>query len=224
MKKTGPVIFGFLVGAVMLLQYFSPHPGLLHAYNVILDWKQVVFGMTLILGILSLIRFHSSKIQRQDSGWPYSIVAMIGLFGMSIAGLVSVIQGETSGTIYMWAFDHIQAPMQATMFSLLAFYVASASYRAFRVRSVHAGLLLVAGVVVMLGRVPLGEVIAFTTPEWTPLIGSERLSLPRLSTWILDVPNLAAKRGILIGVGLGMVATALKVLLGIERTYLGKGA
>lgn len=217
MKRTGPVIFGFLVGTVMLLQYFSPHPTLLHAYNVILDWKQVVFGMTLILGILSLIRFHTSKIQRHDSGWPYSIVAMIGLVGMSIAGLVSVIQGETSGTVYMWAFDYIQAPMQATMFSLLAFYVASASYRAFRVRSVHAGLLLVAGVIVMLGRVPLGEVIGIT-------VGGERYSLPMLSTWILDVPNLAAKRGILIGVGLGMVATALKVLLGIERTYLGKGA
>jgi hypothetical protein len=217
MKRTGPVIFGFLVGAVMLLQYFSPHPGLLEAYNVILDWKQVVFGMTLILGILSLIRFHTSKIQRRGSGWLYSIVAMIGLVGMSIAGLVSVIQGETSGTVYQWAFDYIQAPMQATMFSLLALYVASASYRAFRVRSVHAGLLLAAGVIVMLGRVPLGEVIGIT-------IAGHRYSLPMLSTWILDVPNLAAKRGILIGVGLGMVATALKVLLGIERTYLGKGA
>lgn len=217
MKRTGPIIFGFVVGVIMLLQYFSPHPWLLNAYNVILDWKQVVFGMTLILGILSLIRFHTTKIQRKESGWPYSLVAMAGLVGMSIAGLDSVIKGHTAGTAYQWAFDYIQAPMQATMFSLLAFYVASASYRAFRVRSVHAGLLLAAGVIVMLGRVPLGEVIGVT-------VFGKHFSLPMLSTWILDVPNLAAKRGILIGVGLGMVATALKVLLGIERTYLGKGA
>jgi len=213
MKRTGPVLFGSLVGMVMLLQYFSPHPVLLDGYNLILDMKQVVFGMTLILGVVSLLRYHSSKIKRMESGWLYSIVTIAGLVAMSGS---SIIWGTENG-FYPWAFDNIQAPMQATMFSLLAFYVASASYRAFRVRSFHAGLLLTAGVIVMLGRVPLGELIAVD-------LGGERYALPQLSSWILDVPNLAAKRGILIGVGLGMVATALKILLGIERSYLGKGA
>ncbi|MBU1699403.1 MAG: hypothetical protein KJ970_16605 [Candidatus Eisenbacteria bacterium] len=213
MKRTGPVIFGFLIGMVMLLQYFSPHPTLLSTYNLILDWKQVVFGMTLILGIVSLVRFHSTKIRRKQDGWLYSIVTLAGLVAMSGSSLV----WGTERGFYPWAFDNIQAPMQATMFALLAFYVASASYRAFRVRSLHAGLLLLAGVIVMLGRVPLGELIGIT-------IKGQHYALPQLSTWILDVPNLAAKRGILIGVGLGMVATALKILLGIERSYLGKGA
>jgi hypothetical protein len=213
MKRTGPVVFGSLIGMVMLLQYFSPHPALLDGYNLILDMKQVVFGMTLILGIVSLVRYHASKLKRKESGWFYSLAAISGLAAMSGS---SIIWGTERG-FYPWAFDNIQAPMQATMFSLLAFYVASASYRAFRVRSFHAGLLLAAGVIVMLGRVPLGELIAVE-------FGGHRYALPQLSSWILDVPNLAAKRGILVGVGLGMVATALKILLGIERSYLGKGA
>ena len=45
----------------------------------------------------------------------------------------------------------------------------------------------------------------------------------RTSNWLMNVPNLAAQRAIVIGIGLGIVATALKVILGIERGYMGKG-
>jgi hypothetical protein len=93
--------------------------------------------------------------------------------------------------------------------------VASASYRAFRARSFAATLLLIAGALVMLGRVPVGAFIGGT-------VGGHEVTVSTIADWILNVPNLAAKRGIMIGVGLGMTATAMKIILGIETTYLGK--
>ena len=97
--------------------------------------------------------------------------------------------------------------MQSTVFSLLAFYVASAAYRGFRARSGESLILVIAAMIVLVGRVPLGDWIS-------PYI-------PATADWVLNVPALAAKRAILIGIGLGMIATSLKVILGIERTYLG---
>jgi hypothetical protein len=212
-RRNGPILLGFLVGMLMLIQYFTPNRWIEARYNNVLDWKQVVFGVTLILGVLSLLLHHGRIIGRRAAGWGYSAVTAAGLTAMILAGAVF---GKERGP-YPWMFDYVQSPMQSTLFALLAFYVASASYRAFRARSLQAGLLLGAGVIVMLGRVPLGEMLGFHA-------GGHFYSLATLSDWVLAVPNLAAKRGIMIGVGLGMTATAIKIILGIERTYLGKGA
>jgi hypothetical protein len=204
-------VLAFIVGMLMMVQFFTPNPFFLRLYNVVLDWKQVVLGCTFILGTWSLIRYHLTRIQRKQNNWQYSYVTLAGLGFMVLAAGV----WKTTTGPYPWLFNNIQVPMQSTMFSLLAFYVASASYRAFRARSVNATLLLLAGALVMLGRVPIGTYFSGT-------VFGVHISLVEISDWMLNVPNLAAKRGIMIGVGLGMTATALKIILGIEQTYLGR--
>jgi len=210
LQRSLPIFFAGLVGIFMAVQYFVLHPGMARIYNLVLDWKQVVFACTLMLGVFSLIRFHWRKIARRTADAFYSLVVVISC---SITVLAAAVFGTETGP-YTWLYDRVQAPMQATMFSLLAYFVASASYRAFRARSVHATLLLLAGAVVMLGRVPTGDLIGFE-------LHGQRVSLASIAAWILDTPNLAAKRGILIGVGLGMISTSLRIILGIERAYLG---
>jgi hypothetical protein len=111
-----------------------------------------------------------------------------------------------------WIYDNLYTPMQATMFALLAFYIASAAFRAFRIRTTEAGLLAVAALIVMLGRVPIGSLATSWLPTW--------LQLPAWQEWIMEVPQNAAKRAILIGAALGVMATGLRVILGIERSYL----
>jgi hypothetical protein len=56
--------------------------------------------------------------------------------------------------------------------------------------------------------------------RWIPL-GPASVANSGIVAWILSVPNMAAKRAITMGIGLGAAATAIKIILGIERTYMG---
>ena len=93
------------------------------------------------------------------------------------------------------------------MFALLAFFIASAAFRAFRARNTEAGLLLGSAILVLLGRAPIGRLISD--------------SLPEITNWIIDVPNNAGRRAIIIGAALGAIVTGLRVLLGMERQHVG---
>jgi hypothetical protein len=195
-----------LGGIVWVLWVFVPHRLLqdVFYYDFYVPWIRAMSPFGMLLGVISLCMMHTAKIRRKAPKWQYSFFFFAGFIVTALAGFIG---GTQKGGLYMWLFENMQMPMSATMFALLAFYMASAAYKAFRARSAEATVLLVAAIVVMLAQVPLGVKIS--------------RYLPDISQWILDVPNLASKRGILLGVGLGSVATTLKILLGIERSYLG---
>jgi hypothetical protein len=123
------------------------------------------------------------------------------------AAMIRKVMDPNDGAGYKWLFDNILVPLDATMFALLAFFMASAAYRTFRARTPEATVLLLVAVIVMLGRVPIGEQFY--------------KHMPQISEWFMLVPTVAAKRGILFGVALGLIATSLRIILGIERSHLG---
>jgi hypothetical protein len=199
-----PLVITFLVGVFMAVQFFVPHEIGQGGYETLLTWARLVAAFALVLGIASLLRTHGDKIRRRRRDWPYSVVALVSFAIMCVLGIG---WGHLEGTSFDWVFRHIQVALDATMFSLLAFFIASAAFRTFRARSIEATLLLATAVVVMLGRVPIGELLHGRMPD--------------VSEWIMNFPTIAGKRGILLGVALGGVATALRIILGIERSHLG---
>ncbi len=208
MKTQFPLLVCAVAGIFMVVQYFVP--AFVPAYERVNDYLQIVVAFSIVLGVASVIHRHGLRLfrggpdgkPRKDR--PYSIAVVVSMIFMLLAGFIG---GRGRESLFQNLFNAVLLPVQASMFALLAFYLASAAFRAFRTRSVDATVLLVAAVIVMIGRLDDGK--------W--------LGIPTLSRWIQDGPNLVSKRAILLGVGLGMASTALKVVLGIERSYLGSG-
>jgi hypothetical protein len=174
-------------------------------------WLQIIGGFALVLGVTSLFQVHAAKIRRKEAGWGYSMVLYAGMLGTMAVGWWANGKESVEGvsTAFGWVYNFMMVPLQGTMFAILAFFIASAAYRSFRARSREAAVLLIAAVIVMMGRVPLGEYLV-------PISGD-------ISQWILNVLNASVRRAILIGVSLGAIALSFKIIFGVERSYLGGG-
>lgn len=211
LRRQLPLLITFVAGIVFAAQYYVPHPASEQLLTTVTKWLQIIGGFALVLGVTSLFHIHAVKIRRKEPGWGYSFVLYAGMLGTIAVGLWHGGKETLDGaaTVFGWIYTYMMVPLQGTMFAILAFFIASAAYRSFRARSREAALLLIAAVIVMMGRVPLGEYLI-------PASGD-------ITQWILNVLNASVRRAILIGISLGAVALSFKIIFGVERAYLGGG-
>lgn len=132
-----------------------------------------------------------------------------------------------NGSYFWWMYEYWFKPLQMTTFAMLAFYVASAAFRAFRAKNIESVLLLGTAFIILLGRTFLGTYLSsgLVSSSHAPQgLFEQFLSffyIPNLTGWFMTVFNTAGNRAIMIGIALGVASTSLKVLLGIDRSYLG---
>lgn len=224
MRREIPLIITFIIGVMLIAALFIPRKPFPDLDSEFSRWFDIIAVFAFVLGGGNLLQVHIDRITRGHKDRWYSLVTVVSFLFTLIVGMLKVggdpgIKGNyiAEGTWFKVIYDAVFTPLTASMFSLLAFFVASASYRAFRAKTREATILLIAAFIILVGRTPLGYYLTYWLPE--PL---QFLHIPNLSAWILSTPNLAGQRAIMIGIALGIISTSLKLILGIERSYLGR--
>jgi hypothetical protein len=177
------------------------------------EWTVIVVAFALLLGVFNVVRVHARRIQARK-GALYSVVLVVAFLIVFIPGILSperVSAGMRSwvgptGRIVDFAYRYVQRPLQATLFSLMGFFVFTAAWRMFRIRSAASFVMFIAALVVLLGAIRLGTGGGWAVPA-------------AASDWVLSVPVKAGTRGLLLGIALGTVVAGVRLLLGIDRSY-----
>jgi hypothetical protein len=228
MKRTVPLVITFLGGFILLISYFIPYTqGWGENVSVMFD---ILAAIAFVLGGGNLLKMHLKKVSDRAKGWGFSAVTVVAFAITLYVGLFKVgapaaemfpaqkwsAQVDAEGGAFWYIYEYILRSLTATMFSMLAFYVASAAFRAFRAKNIEAILLLLTAFVILLGRTYAGTFLTGWMPGWMSFLKTETLTL-----WIMSVFNTAGSRAIMIGIALGLVSTSLKVMLAVDRSYLG---
>jgi len=231
-KKRLIIATTFLGGLFYVLEFFLPEKsslffwtkGNLNPFTPFLAPLGVaslaIGAFAFMLGVINLSLVHGGNIFRRRKGWYNSAAFFFALLAMIIFGLWQSYSKETTPVgkivhrVYECLFQGAYVSLDSTMFSLLAFYMAAAAYRAFRLRSGEATVLVAAAFLVMMGQVPAGMWATHSLPtnQWVGNLRAENIAL-----WLLGVISMSGLRAINFGVGVGALAMSLRLWLNLER-------
>jgi hypothetical protein len=201
------VVLTSVVLLFTMLGFFVDDDTVLGIQWILVRWAVIIAAFAIILGLLNVMAVHIGKLASRASGWPYSLVLIISAVSVLAVGVGELVFGPEEGLwgplmapVFVWVI----VPMQAATAALLPFILTYAAYRLLRLdRRRGASVFLVSALVVLISRLPLVGLV-------------EELQVLRQG-WLswLAIPGL---RGVLIGVALGISMTALRLIMGIDRS------
>lgn len=167
---------------------------------VILDWASLLAAAALILGVVNLVLVHLKRARRNY----YSIallISMLLVFALAITDALGLTDHYVEGV-----FRLVQAPLEAALATLLAFFLLFIGFRLLQKRrTVWSLLFLLSALFMLIARGPLPAGLHAIVDPARQLFETLFVS--------------AGVRGILIGVALGAITLGLRLLMGAERPY-----
>ena len=156
------------------------------------------------VGIINMLRLYLTQIKRREPYWYLRIWSMVMMVVTTAVGLIGV--WGTHPT-FKWIMLSVYAPIDSSIYSMVAYDICSAFYRTIRARNIDSSLILIMALFVMAKNAPIGEAI------WSGFVP--------IGEWIMEVPSTAGSRGFVIVSGIGALSLAIRAILGREKEILG---
>lgn len=193
-----------LIGAISALAtYYLAIPQVDAIFNEFNTWTMNINSFMLFTGVITVgMRYVRGVTKRDSDVWPFQLYALIYI-------IVWVILGETSGmysTFYQKAFLSTKIALHIAIIGQIIFFICSAGYRTLRINNARTALLAGCALLMVIANAP-----------W--MAGYPVIS-QTLAYWLLDNPQMAASRAVIISGGVGAVIVGIRILLGLEKSAL----
>jgi len=225
-KKWAPIFIATFAGLLVLVGYLFPTPLLVNyrgrpteLRDVLVEWAVIVAAFAFVLGVVNVLRVHGERALRRRKGWFYSLALLFAMLIGSLPPLLEILQwflGDALPDVQIQEalnhliFDHVIGALGASLAALVAFTLALAAFRLMRAR--RGWRELIQGWLFIL-------VVAVVLLTSTPLASWDWLLLADIRHMVVNVLGMAGMRGLLLGVVLGTVITALRVLVISDRPH-----
>lgn len=207
MKVSFSAAIAISIGIVTLAAYFL-QPMLQGLLAVMLGWSILLAAVATLVGILNLIGNHWTRLRKLQPKMGYSLIVILAFFATAGLGVYDYLLHPAQPMLAQ-VVNNIQLPVEASLMSVLAVSMVYAGVQMFRRRQLN--LLSVTFFVSALVFIVMN--IGFITSGDMPFMKDLTLAINRLP--------VAGARGILLGMGLGSLATGLRILMGTDRPYGG---
>ena len=195
------VLLGYLFPNALLFEY---HGQTTNARDILTEWAVILATFAFLLSLFNFGRVHVLKARQIQQGGIHSLALLLS----AVLALAITVASGPSGDLTLLMFDAIISPVGASLAALLLFTLVLAAFRLLRTQrggKTKAIVFILVVVATLLSSTPLLLPAPFSQlQDWiTNTLARE---------WIADVFGIAGMRGLLLGIVLGTVLTALRFL------------
>jgi hypothetical protein len=202
-KQWIPATIAIVVVIVVLVGYLFPSNLLSGARDTLVNWAVIVASFVFVfLGLFNIVGVHLKKTRRLQKGGVYSLVFLVTVSFSLVLSLIPI-GPITPEETRQWIFDYVISPVGAALAALIVFTLTLAAFRLLRERQgekIRSIVFILVVVVALLSSTPL------------TVMGGDSDTFADIRHWIVNVFGMAGMRGLLLGVALGTIITALRVL------------